>query len=88
MPQQPAWRITATTINCDAVNDEVTILVHKDWSVTCTGYAKYVTAANGAKLLSKKSREVGHKLACEGPLCERMKSYCTKLQSEEPAVSK
>ena len=28
------WQITAKTIYCDAVGDEVTILVHKDWSLT------------------------------------------------------
>ncbi len=32
------WQITATTIYCEAVSDEVTIMVHKDWSVTCTAH--------------------------------------------------
>ena len=35
------WQVTATTLYCDTVNDEVTILVYKDWSVMCTGYTKY-----------------------------------------------
>jgi hypothetical protein len=26
------WQITATTIYCDAVDDDVTIIVYKDWS--------------------------------------------------------
>ncbi|MCJ7791782.1 MAG: hypothetical protein MUP49_05195 [Dehalococcoidia bacterium] len=36
------WQVTATTIYCDAVDDDVTILVYKDWSTKCTGYKKYV----------------------------------------------
>ena len=35
------WKVTATTIHCDAVGDEVTILVYKDGSVKCIGYDKY-----------------------------------------------
>ena len=35
------WQITATTIYCDAVDDEVTLLVYTDRSVRCTGYKKY-----------------------------------------------
>lgn len=31
------WQITAKTIYCDIVRDEVTIMVKKDWSVQCTG---------------------------------------------------
>jgi len=36
------WRVTATTIYCHAVDDEVAILVYKDWSTKYTGYKKYV----------------------------------------------
>ena len=36
----------ATSVNAahllDAVDDEVTILVYKDWITKCTGYKKYV----------------------------------------------
>ncbi|MFC1902066.1 GYD domain-containing protein [Chloroflexota bacterium] len=35
------WVITATTIYCDAVDDEVTLLVHKDGTVKCIGHSKY-----------------------------------------------
>lgn len=31
------WQITAKTIYCDSVQEEVTIIVKKDWSVQCTG---------------------------------------------------
>lgn len=32
------WRVTATTIYGDAVDDDVTVLVYEDWSTRCTGY--------------------------------------------------
>ena len=36
----PGWQITAKTIFCDAVDDEVTVMVYKDGSTRCTGYKK------------------------------------------------
>ena len=41
------WRITATTIYCAAVDDEVTLLVHRDFTAKCTGFTKYGAAASG-----------------------------------------
>ncbi len=35
------WQITAKTIFCDAVDDEVTVLVYKNGSTRCTGCQKY-----------------------------------------------
>jgi hypothetical protein len=35
------WQITAKTIYCDSVKDEVTIIIKKDWSAICTGSVKY-----------------------------------------------
>jgi hypothetical protein len=32
------WQLTATTIYCNAVQDEVTIFVHRDGSLGCTGF--------------------------------------------------
>ena len=34
------WQVTAVTINCSAVAEEVTIIVKNDWSVQCTGFEK------------------------------------------------
>ena len=49
------WQITATTIYCDAVDDEVTILVNKDWSTRCTGMRKYSESREESINLVKKS---------------------------------
>ena len=32
----PEWEVTATTVHCETIDDEVTILVSGDAAVTCT----------------------------------------------------
>jgi len=77
------WQITATTINCGAVGDEVTILVYKDGAVKCTGYSKYGNPqSKEAAVLSKRG------LKCLGPLCHYMKSYQQKILKEEKEKDK
>ncbi|MDD4860216.1 MAG: hypothetical protein PHR56_08485 [Dehalococcoidales bacterium] len=34
------WQVTATTVRCESVDDEVTIMVSRDGTVKCTGYQK------------------------------------------------
>jgi hypothetical protein len=78
------WQVTATTIYCNAVDDEVTLMVYKDWSVKCTGYPKYGQANKGASnLLKKKGRQLKRALECEGPECQRAIQYRDKLKAEE-----
>ena len=78
------WQITAATIYCDAVDDEVTIMVHKDWSVKCTGYNKYFQPDKEASfLLEKKSKRSNRRVQCEGLECKRILRYKVKLLSEE-----
>ena len=66
------WQVTATTIYCDAVADEVTVLVYRDGQATCTGYAKYGDAAPEAK----------NKNRCSGFECHRVSQYREKLFGE------
>ena len=79
------WRLTAATIYCDAVDDDVTILVYKDWSTKCTGYRKYVQALDreAAKTLHKKAKRLGRHLKCQGPQDYRVTRYRDKLIAEE-----
>lgn len=79
------WQVTATTIYCDAVDDEVTILVYKDGSIRCTGYKKYVENPDKetAQMLKKKGKRLGRNLKCEGPQDSRVTSYRDKLTAEE-----
>ena len=78
------WQVTATTILCDAVDDEVTIMVYQDGSVICTGYQKYgEPGKDTANLLRAKSKRQARKLACEGLGCSRIIDYKNKLLTEE-----
>ena len=78
------WQVTATTIYCDAVDDEVTLMVYKDGSVKCTGYKKYCEPGREiSKLLERKSKQLNRKLECEGPECYRVIQYRDKLFAEE-----
>ncbi len=77
------WQVTATTIYCGAVDDEVTILVQKDWSVQCTGYRKYGESGKEAINLARKSKQLRRQIKCEGPECRRVVQYKEKLLAEE-----
>ncbi len=79
------WQITATTIYCEAVDDDVTLIVDKDWNVKCTGYKKYLAGLNKEteNILKQKSRRLGRNLKCEGPEDFRVTDYRDKLMAEE-----
>ena len=80
------WKITATTIYCDAVGDEVTLMVYKDGAVKCTGYKKYYeTSRETMNLVKERSKQLNRKLECEGPRCCRAIQYRDKLFADEGA---
>jgi hypothetical protein len=81
---KPDWQLTATTIKCDAVDDEITIMVYPDGSVKCASYPKY-DSTNKKSLadMEKKAKKMGLTLKCEGPLCRRITDYRDKLMAEE-----
>jgi hypothetical protein len=79
-----SWQITATTIYCDAVADEVTVVVYSDFSARCTGYQKYLKPTKEvANLLRKKGKRLGRELACRGLDCPSVTQYQEKLLAEE-----
>jgi hypothetical protein len=78
------WVITATTIYCDAVDDEVTLIIDKDGVAKCTGYNKYFKPnKETAKSLIYKSQRSGRQLRCEGLECHRVSQYTDKLFARE-----
>ena len=81
------WQVTVTTVYCDAVDDDVTIMVYKDWSTSCTGYKKYgeSVSKDTSKMLKKKGKKLGRELKCKGPECSRVTAYRDKLFAEEKA---
>ena len=78
------WQVTATTIYCEDVDDEVTIMVYKDWSAKCSSFKKYHKPGKETlNLLRKKSRQLKRELRCTEPECSRIIQYREKLQAEE-----
>ena len=86
----PDWQVTATTIYCDAVDEDVTLMVYKDRSAKCVGYKKYRESITKetAKVLKKKAKKLGRELRCEGPECSRLIEYKDKLSAEEEVKAK
>ncbi len=78
------WQITATTIYCDDVDDEVTIIVQRDGSARCVGFARYDKPdRDTAGLMKQKSKQLQRQLKCTGPECRRVVDYRDRLLAEE-----
>ena len=80
------WQISAKTISCEAVDDEVTILINKDGSSHCTGYRKY-TQPNDitSDIIRKKSKSLKRPIKCEGEGCSRVTGYKDQTLTEKTA---
>ena len=77
------WEMTATTIYCNAVEDEVTLMVNKDGMSQCTGCKKYLKPTRAtARLIKTKSRQLGKQLGCDGPDCLRLIQYRDRFLAE------
>lgn len=68
------WQITAKTIYCDSVGEEVTIIIRKDWSARCTGHSQ--PPGSGIP----RNRNLN---ACEGLGCHSVIGYVNQLKQEE-----
>lgn len=78
------WRVTATTIYCESVEDEAVLMVYKDGSAKCAAYKKYgQPSPEIVRLLKKRSQPSRRELRCEGPECSRLIQYRGKLFAEE-----
>jgi hypothetical protein len=78
------WVVTATTIYCDAVDDEVTLIVSRDGTLKCTGYQKYSKPdKETARALKVKGKRSGKQPRCEGLECKRATQYRDKLFNGE-----
>jgi hypothetical protein len=67
------WEITATTIFCDAVDDEVTVIVHRDGTLSCTGHQKYARPGKETSgATKKKSQQPGKQHGCSEVECSRV----------------
>lgn len=83
-----SWQVTATTIECDLVNEYVTIMVNRDWSCKCTWWARNKKIAE-ENPKQKFSKEIKAKIGkCQGPDCQFVIGYRDKLIGEEIAIKK
>jgi hypothetical protein len=73
------WQITATTIFCADVDDEVTLMVYGDGAVKCTAQSRYAQPdKETVKTLKKRSKKTRKALACLGADCPRVPEYRDK----------
>jgi hypothetical protein len=77
------WQVTAITIECKAVAEEVTIVVKNGWSAQCSGFAKYASSRKASIELTKRSLNMRRVLECKGIQCPQITAYIEKLQAEE-----
>lgn len=77
------WQITAVTINCSAIAEEVTIIVKNDWSAKCTGFEKLAVSRRARLELVNRSLNMKRVLDCKGMQCPEVTAYIQKLHSEE-----
>jgi hypothetical protein len=80
----PGWQVTAKTIYCEAVEDEVTVLVYRNGPTRCTGFKKY-TEPNDITRQAIKTKKTNfrHALRCEGEQCPRVTRYKEQILAEE-----
>jgi hypothetical protein len=80
----PDWEVTATTIYCENVDDEVTLIVTGDGTARCSGRRKYENPKSDVKrALQSKSRSAGKHLQCSGDACPSVKQYHDKMMAEK-----
>jgi hypothetical protein len=73
------WEITATTVYCDTVGDEVTLIVHRDGTLRCTGHQKYAGMDKEVAGAVKKSPRQERRTRCQGADCPRVTQYRDSL---------
>ena len=78
------WEVTATTIFCEAVDDEVTLIVSGNGAAKCSGRQKYENPKKDTKkALTAKSKASGKQLGCKGEGCAVVKQYRDKMLGEK-----
>ena len=85
MPQAK-WQVTATTLQCDYMQEYVTIMIQMDWSCKCTWWTKYkkAQASDPNHKFPKGIKEKSAK--CMGPDCQYVTGYRDQLIKEESSV--
>ena len=76
------WQITATTIFCEDVDDEVTLIGYSDGTIKCTGQLRYLKPdKNTLKDFKIKKKQKGLVLGCRDN-CKNIHDYHDKWFSK------
>jgi hypothetical protein len=80
----PDWEVTATTIFCEAVDDEVTLVISAGGDCRCTGRQKYEQPGKKtAKSMLSKGRRLGRKLGCSPAKCDIIVRFRQNMLGQE-----
>lgn len=80
------WKITAATIYCEDVDDEVTLLVYRDGTAKCTSCEKYTNPdKKTSKTIRTKCQLLKRQIVCKGQVCHRVTEYRDRIFAEESA---
>jgi hypothetical protein len=81
------WEITAATIYCTAVDEEVTLLIHRDGQINCTGQQLYQNPnRDNARRLVKRSGRAGRKIVCLGIGCATITDYLVEISGGKKPI--
>ena len=78
------WEITATTIFCEDVEDEVTLMVSGNGTIKCTGRQKYARPGKETtREMKNRSQQWGKPIKCLEDDCPRLPLYRDRLLGEK-----
>ncbi|MFC1872214.1 hypothetical protein ACFLYV_00625 [Chloroflexota bacterium] len=77
------WKVTAITIFCEDVCDEVTFIVDRAWQANCVSAPKYLNPDKEVLKAFRIRAENDKRPECTGAECPRLAAYVAKLQAEE-----
>ena len=77
------WEVTAATIYCTAIDEEVTLMIYRDGEVNCTGQQRYQNPnRQNTRRLVERSNRTGRQLACSGTSCVKIADYLAEISKE------
>jgi hypothetical protein len=80
---KPNWEITATTVYCDGIDDEVTLIVYTDGTSRCTGRDSYARSDKEKSTTLKKKIRKQKLSGCSADGCPRVKQYRESILHRE-----
>jgi hypothetical protein len=78
------WHAYVTTIQCDFIDDHVSLMVKNDWTSHCTWYKEHKEPIPEGKKKIKQDKKTRRQIElCQGPLCSYVIDCRDQLIKEE-----